>query len=193
MDVLLADSPFFEQSGGGVTVSGGEPLVSHKFVIELFKQCKENYIHTAIDTTGYAPWDKFKSVLEYTDLVLYDLKHMDPSVHQELTGVSNKLILQNLEKIFAETKTQVVIRIPVIPGANDSSENMEATALFMKRIGARQVDLMPYHRMGMGKFAGLGREYSLSMEVVSPTSESIKKIQCIFETHHLTCNISGNN
>ncbi len=191
MDVLVADSPFFVRSGGGVTVSGGEPLLSHEFVIELFKQCKENYIHTAIETTGYAPWDKFKSVLEYTDLVLYDLKHMDPIVHKELTGVSNELILQNLEKIFTDTKAQVVIRIPVIPRANDSNKNMEATALFMKKIGARQADLMPYHRMGMGKFAGLGREYPLGTEVVSPTNESIKEIQSIFEANHLACNIGG--
>jgi pyruvate formate lyase activating enzyme len=191
MDVLVADSPFFVRSGGGVTVSGGEPLVSHEFVIELFKQCKENYIHTAIETTGYAPWDQFQSVLEYTDLVLYDLKHMDPIVHKELTGVSNELILQNLEKIFTDTKAQVVIRIPVIPRANDSNKNMEASALFMKKIGARQVDLMPYHRMGMGKFAGLGREYPLGMEVVPPANERIKEIQCIFEANHLACNMDG--
>lgn len=193
MDRVIADASLLVQSGGGVTVSGGEPLISHEFVLELFKQCKEHYIHTAIETTGYASWDKFRTVLEYTDLALYDLKHMDPVVHKELTGVANELIRQNLEKVFAETKTQVIIRIPVIPGANDSNENMEATALYMKKIGAKQVDLMPYHRMGMGKYASLNRKYPLGVEVASLTKERILEIQRIFLDNNIICNLSGNN
>jgi pyruvate formate lyase activating enzyme len=191
LDVLVADSPFFVRSGGGVTISGGEPLVAHEFVIELLRQCKENYIHTALDTTGYAPWEQLQAILEYTDLVLYDLKHMDPAVHEELTGVSNDLILRNAERILTETKTEVIIRVPVIPGANDSNENMEASAQFMRRIGARQVDVMPYHRMGMNKFAGLGMEYLLAPEVAPPSAGRMREITRIFEANRIGCTIGG--
>ncbi|PSH03430.1 MAG: Phenylacetate decarboxylase activating enzyme [Acidobacteria bacterium] len=193
MEILEADQPFFVQSGGGVTVSGGEPLLSHEFLRELFKRCKQSYIHTAIETTGYAPWDNFKSVLEYTDLALFDVKHMDPVIHKQLTGVSNELIHSNLEKVFAETKTQVVIRIPVIPGGNDTVENMQATAKFMKKIGAREVDLMPYHRMGMGKYAGLGREYPMPPGVETPPAEKINELKAVFESNGIVCHIGGNH
>nr|AVQ67927.1 phenylacetate decarboxylase activating enzyme [uncultured bacterium] len=193
MEILEADQPFFVQSGGGVTVSGGEPLVHHQFLRELFRRCKQSFIHTAIETTGYAPWDNFKSVLEYTDLALFDVKHMDPIRHKELTGVSNELILKNLEKVFAETRTQVVVRIPVIPEGNDTVENMQATAQFMKKIGAREVDLMPYHRMGTGKYAGLGREYPLPMSLETPPVEKIKELKGVFESNGIVCHIGGNH
>ena len=191
MEKIEADIPFFRKSGGGVTLSGGEPLVHDKFCRDFFRECKENYIHTAIETTGYAPWEKFKAVLQYTDLVLYDVKHMNSAIHKELTGVPNELILENLEKVRTETQASVIIRIPVIPGANDTNENMEATAEFAKKAGVGIVHILPYHRMGMGKYYGLGREYPLGEEVESPSDERMQAIQKIFQAHGLKCGIGG--
>jgi pyruvate formate lyase activating enzyme len=191
MDTLLADEPFFRQSGGGVTLSGGDPLQHEEFDRELFKQCRENCIHTAVETSGYVSWEKFKPVLDYTDLVLYDLKHIDPIAHKEFTGVSNELILRNLERILTETSVSVVVRVPVIPCANDSDDDMKAIAQFANKIGVREVDLMPYHRLGTGKYAGLGRTYPLGLEVTEPSKERIKDIQRIFQANHLVCSVGG--
>ena len=191
MEKIIADEIFYRNSGGGVTLSGGEALMQPEFCRELFKECRNMYIHTAIETSGYAPWEKLKGILEYTDLVLYDIKHMEPTVHKELTGVSNESIFKNLEAIFALAKVPTIIRVPVIPGANDSDENIEATARFMNKVGAKAVDIMPYHRLGTGKYAGLGREYPLGMDVIAPTDKRMKEIQGIFEAHNLTCSIGG--
>lgn len=186
------DVPFFLKSGGGVTLSGGEPLVYDKFSADLLCECQENYIHTALETSGYAQWDKVKSVVQYTDLVLYDVKHMDSATHKTLTGVPNELILENLEKIRKEMpQVSVVIRVPVIPGANDTDENMEATALFAKKVGVGIVHILAYHRMGMGKYYGLGKEYPLGEEVESPSDERMEAIQKIFQAHGLKCGIGG--
>lgn len=191
MEKVMADEIFYQNSGGGVTLSGGEALTQSEFCRELFKECRDQYVHTAIETTGYAAWEKLKGVLDYTDLVLFDLKHMDPAVHKELTGVSNELILKNLEEIFARTKVPTIIRLPVIPGANDSNENMEATARFMNKIGAKEINIMPYHRLGTGKYAGLGKEYPMEMDINAPGDERMKEIQGIFEAHNLKCTIGG--
>ncbi len=191
MDILLDDEPFFRKSGGGVTVSGGEPMVHPEFVKELFIECQDNYIHTAMETCGYVAWDVFKEVLKYTDLVLYDIKHMDPEIHKELTGVTNEVILENLRKIVSETSTEAIIRIPVIPGANDTNENMHATAQYAKEIGIREVHILPYHRMGMGKYIGLGIEYPLGESVESPSNERMETIRDIFRSYGLICKIGG--
>lgn len=189
MGKVVADEAFYQNSGGGVTLSGGEALMQSEFCTELFKECRKNYIHTAIETCGYAPWEKFKELLDYTDLVLYDVKHMDSDIHKELTGVSNELILRNLEAIFTQTKVPTIIRVPVIPGANDSNENLEATARFTKKIGAKEVNIMAYHRLGTGKYAGLGREYPFGMDVITPSEARMKEVKGIFEAHGLTCAI----
>lgn len=189
MEKIIADEMFYQNSGGGVTLSGGEALMQSEFCTELFKECQDKYVHTAIETCGYAPWERLKGVLDYTDLVLYDIKHMDPNIHKELTGVSNEVILKNLEGILALTRVSTIIRVPVIPGANDSDENIEATARFIKKAGAKEVNIMAYHRLGTGKYAGLGREYPLGMDVIVPTNERMKEIQGIFEAHNLTCTI----
>lgn len=192
MERIEADAPFFRNSGGGVTLSGGEPLVHAEFCQALFEECKDNYVHTTIETTGYAPWEKIKPVLEYTDLVLYDIKHMDSEVHKDLTGVGNELILENLKKIVAETKASVIVRIPVIPGLNDSDENMHATAAFAREAGVGIVHILPYHRMGMGKYEGLCRKYHIDEDMESPSDERMEEIQKIFQSHQLKCGIGGN-
>ena len=127
------DSPFYRRSNGGVTVGGGEPTMQIEFVTAFLKRCKQTYIHTAIETCGYVKWDNMENLLKYVDLVYIDIKHMDPKVHKEITGVSNELILENAKKISAIKS--MIIRIPVIPGCNDSDDNIAVTARFAFDLG----------------------------------------------------------
>lgn len=158
---LLRDRIFFDESGGGVTLSGGEPLVQAPFVVELLRLLRTEGVHTAIDTCGFAPWPNLREVAELADLVLYDLKLMDSARHEAATGVSNGLILENL-RALADLHPDIWVRIPVIPGVNDDDANVDATAEFVRSVpGLRQVDLLPYHPTGEAKFARLGKHYAL--------------------------------
>ena len=151
------DRPFYRRSGGGVTVGGGEPLAQYKFTVELLKAAHDTYLHTALETCGYAQWPHFKAVLEHVDLLQFDIKHMDPVKHRELTGQSNELILDNLRKVRSVKEPRdTVIRIPVVPGYNDSEGNIRDTADFAAGLGFRQVELVPYHRLGTSKYAQYG-------------------------------------
>ena len=157
---VIRDKPFYQNSGGGVTVSGGEPLLQADFVAELFKHLRESGIHTCLDTCGYANANSWEKVLPYTDLVLYDLKMIDTQAHRKLTGKSNDKILAGI-KLVAELKIPVIVRIPVITGANDSEENMKATARFCIDTNINEVNLLPYHRFGESKYSMLDRRYRL--------------------------------
>ncbi len=152
MHRLLRDKPFFEESGGGVTVSGGECLCQPEFTLALLKQCKQNNIHTAVDTTGYVKWNIIESVLPFTDLFLYDLKCMDSALHKQVTGVPNELILDNARKI-AQAGGRFWIRIPVIPLLNDSVEHFNKYGAFLSEIkeAIELVQLLPYHTLGVSK------------------------------------------
>ena len=152
MHRLLRDKPFFDESGGGVTVSGGECLCQPKFTLELLKRCKDYGIHTAIDTTGFVKWESVEEVIPYTDLFLYDLKCMDSALHKQVIGVPNELILENARKI-AGAGGRIWIRIPVIPLLNDSEGHFERYAAFLSEIrdAVEIVQLLPYHRMGVSK------------------------------------------
>jgi len=157
------DRPFYRRSGGGVTLGGGEPLAQHRFAAELLKAAQGSYLHTAIETCGHAPWPHLEAVLEHVDLLHFDVKHMDPARHEELTGQSNELILDNLRKVSSIKSPQdVIIRIPVVPGYNDSVENIGATAEFAAGLGFRSIELIPYHRMGTSKYAQYGMAYPLT-------------------------------
>lgn len=160
VQVVNKDTLFYRNSGGGVTVSGGEPTHQAEFVKALLARCHESGLHTALDTCGLVEWDVLEGILEYADLVLFDLKHMDSEEHRKLTGVGNEIILQNLERL-AKLK-QVVVRIPLIPGLTDSKTNIEASGEFLARIGASRVDVVPYHQLGMGKYERLGKKYALT-------------------------------
>ena len=129
LKTVLRDKPYYDSSGGGVTFSGGECMLQMDFLIEILKKCKENGIHTAVDTAGHIPFQSFEKILPYTDLFLYDIKIIDTEKHKQYVGVGNELILENLKKLF-KAKVKIWIRIPVISGVNDSIEEMQLIKKF---------------------------------------------------------------
>jgi pyruvate formate lyase activating enzyme len=156
---VLKDVRFYAHSGGGVTLSGGEATAQPHFALSLLQKCKEAGLHTALDTCGYASWTQLKKLLAYTDLVLYDIKHLDPRRHLAATGRDNRLILANIRKIAGWKPFR--IRIPLIPGFNDSPEEVRAIARFVKNeLNSEDIDLLPYNRLGEGKYAFLDKSHS---------------------------------
>ena len=161
MNIVERDMVYYENSGGGVTFSGGEPTMQSRFLATCLKSCKEKGIHTAIDTSGLTQWSVLEKMLPYIDLFLFDVKHMDDERHKELTGVSNKLILQNLRKLSEHGKI-IWIRIPLIPGLNDSEENFQHVAEFVKPLtGVQRVTLLPYNKAAGAKYEFIGEVYDL--------------------------------
>jgi pyruvate formate lyase activating enzyme len=184
----VRDKPFYENSRGGITASGGEALLQVDFIVDLFKLCKNTHIHTCLDTCGYVASDAWAKILPHTDLILFDIKHIDPSIHQTHTGKSNQKILQNL-KIVADSEVPVIIRIPVIPGINDSSENIRGIARYVANLHRiKEVNLLPYHRFGTNKYKMLDRRYKLS-ELTAPEHAQIEKLLKIFESLNLNCSV----
>lgn len=162
MEVIDKEAVFYDESGGGVTFSGGEPLMQPEFLKQLLQSCKDHGYHTAVDTSGHAPWQRLEEVLPFTDLFLYDLKHHDDELHQKYTGGSLRLILDNLSRL-AQKHTNIVIRIPVVPGINDSAADNEAFAKIITGLGSiRQVHLLPYHNMAQHKYKHWGKENKLT-------------------------------
>jgi pyruvate formate lyase activating enzyme len=167
---VAKDSLFYSRSGGGLTLSGGEPAFQPEFALEILRRYKieERGRHTTIETCGHVPWSHLERVLAYTDLVLYDIKVMDPEEHRRFTGVDNQLILENVVRI-AQMEKGLVIRVPLIPGYTDSQENVRRTAEFVRELpGVEEVHLLPYHRLGEPKYPRLGREYALQGTDVAP-------------------------
>jgi pyruvate formate lyase activating enzyme len=159
---ITRDTAFYDESGGGVTFSGGEPLLQGDFLLALLKACKERDLHTALDTCGYAPTETLNRVREVVDLFLYDLKAMDDTRHREVTGVSNKLILENLRLLNAHGH-RVILRVPLIPGVNDDDETIrEIGALARSLACVERVDVLPYHRIGIDKYGQLRTSHPLS-------------------------------
>jgi pyruvate formate lyase activating enzyme len=189
---VKADEIFYQRSGGGVTLSGGEPLAQPEFDIALLKLCKDAGINTALDTSGYERWETLRRVLNYVDLVLYDFKHMDPVEHKKCTGVSNDLILDNARKIHHESSIPILARVPIIPGYNDSVENIEATARFIatELDNSTKVHLLPYHRLGEIKYERLERP-GKSVSIEPPSEERMSKLKKMVESFGLTVYIGG--
>jgi len=173
-----SDKLFYQNSGGGVTISGGEPLSQWEFVHQLLRECKQKGLHTALDTCGYALWEAMEKVLEYTDLVLFDIKHMDSSQHRKGTGKSNSLILENARK--AAAKTKVWLRFPLIPGYNDSEGNIKGVAELGGGLEVEKVSLLPYHEWGKAKYEKLGRRYPFK-NTQPPSDERVQEVQKIME------------
>jgi pyruvate formate lyase activating enzyme len=189
---VVEDAIFYERSGGGLTLTGGEPMAQPDFAYELLRQYKvrERGGHTAIETCGFVDWPTLSRILEYTDLVLYDIKHMDSDHHFRLMGVSNELILQNARRI-AESSSRLVIRLPLIPGINDTRENIRKTAAFAHKLPhVEELDLLPYHGLGEKKYARLGREYALA-RTPSLTPSRLAEIRSLVESYGLRVKIGG--
>ena len=154
------DRPFHEDSGGGATISGGEPLMQPEFLLDLLTACRSHEIHTAVNTSGYAPREDLLAVARLTDLFLYDLKSLDDARHRRYTGVSNRLILDNLQAL-GQVHGRIWIRVPLIPNVNDDLASQEAIVRLAGSIpGVRQVNLLPYHMTGVAKYAHLGKPHA---------------------------------
>ncbi|MBP1761871.1 MAG: glycyl-radical enzyme activator family protein [Firmicutes bacterium] len=164
LDRVEEDSIFYTRSGGGITLSGGEPLVQADFAAELLKEAKQRGMDTAIETTGFSDWENIAKVLKYVDTLHFDIKCMDSEKHKKHTGVSNEKILDNFKRICAEFPGKtIVVRTPVIPGFNDTEEDILAVVDFLRNITRPvEYELMGYHRFGEGKYAALGKTYPLS-------------------------------
>lgn len=192
METIKKDMVFYRKSSGGVTFSGGEPLTQPKFLKELVKECQKLGIHTALETCGFFNWEAARQTVGLLDFIMFDLKHMDADQHTYLTGVSNEKILGNAKKMAA-LGIPMVIRIPVIPSINDSRENIQATAEFVldHLPGILGIEILPYHRLGLVKYAALGMEYQLSH--ISPPDEAhMKMLQDIITDSGVAC-ITGDS
>jgi len=180
MQQVMKDIKYYQKSGGGVTISGGEPTIQAEFIIEVLKQCKEKGIHTALETSGFTDWLKLKDVLEYVDLIHYDIKHMDAKEHLRLTGKSNGLILDNLQKISKDRADSIVIGFPVTPNCNDTQNNINSLIKLLKKTNINKIDVFPFHKLGQHEYEELGLEYKFSgLEV--PSENYLNKIKDFFK------------
>jgi pyruvate formate lyase activating enzyme len=191
MKVIRKETLLMDQSGGGVTFSGGEPLQHPELLLGLLKACNKEGIHTAVDTCGHAETETLLEVAKYTDLFLYDLKHMDPLKHKEFTGVSNRLILENLQHL-SEFGSRINIRIPLIDGFNADEGNIEATAKFVAGLPGepKLVNLLPYHGIASAKYQKLGGIYDPG-DSKEPGKEKVEKVISIFQKKGLLVSVGG--
>ena len=190
MEEIKKDIVFYDQSGGGVTFSGGEPLMQADFLSELLQRCRQAGIHTAVDTSGYAEWETIEAILRRVDLFLYDLKLIDDADHRKYTGVSNTLILENLSRLSA-AKAKIIIRVPLIPDITDTPRNLEDIAGTLKSInGSFAIDLLPYNKIAEDKF----RRFDLAPRlkaVPGRSDEEIKQLAGLFEACGYGVTIGG--
>jgi pyruvate formate lyase activating enzyme len=187
---VLRDRVFFDESGGGVTFGGGEPLVQAPFVVDVLRRLRAEGVHTALDTCGFVPWEHLQNAAVLSDLVLFDLKLMDSARHEAATGVGNERILHNL-RALAALHPNIWIRIPVIPGVNDDDANITATAEFLSTLPHRlRVGLLPYHPTGEAKFARLGKHYA-HHGTVAPTVRQLNALAAHFHARGLPATIEG--
>jgi pyruvate formate lyase activating enzyme len=190
MTEIERDVAFYDESGGGVTFSGGEPLAQPRFLRELLRACRAREIHSAVDTCGYVAWEVLADLREYVDLFLYDLKLMDDAGHRAFTGVSNGLILRNLEAL-AHHRHAIILRVPVIPGINDDAENLRRVGAFAAALpSVERLDLLPYHRTGIEKYERVHMVYGLP-DVRPPSEERLAEIAHILQGFGLRVQTGG--
>ena len=189
VDELKKEENLFRRAGGGVTLSGGEPLAQPEFARELLKACKEKGWHTAIETSAYAPKRVIREIFPFIDVALTDIKAINPFIHREHTGVDNRIILENLLRIAQIT--QLVVRVPVIPGVNDNVEEIQAITEFAKLLrGVDSLHLLPYHTYGENKYALLGRIYPMG-ETAPVSEEKMEQLKATVEAQGFECQIGG--
>ena len=190
MPEILADLPYYKRSGGGLTLSGGEILAQADFARELLKRAKEEGLHTAVETALNAPYELVESIIPYVDLWLVDIKHLDSLKHREYTGANNERILENIRKL-TDTGVDVTVRTPIIPGFNDTSEDVRAISKFAASLrGVREHHLLPFHRLGKDKYDGLGRKYAYA-DAEPPTKEKMEYLLACAQESGLKCQIGG--
>lgn len=187
VEIVMKDAPYYKFSGGGVTFSGGEATSQPFFLYETAKKLKEKGITTCIETCGYSKWENYEKILPYMDYFFFDLKTIDETDHKKLTGVSNKLILENYEKL-AKATCNVTVRIPIIPSLNDTDKNIDLTIEFLKRVTPGcHVSLLPYHRLGTSKYDKLDMTYQLD-NLIPPSNEAMQALKQRFKSQgfHIT-------
>ena len=190
LNEVLLDMPYYRRSNGGVTLSGGEILAQPDFARDLLRACKEHGLHTAIESSGNADYSEIEKILPYLDLFLLDIKHVDSEKHKKFTTASNERILENAKKI-ANSDVELIIRTPVIPTFNDTPLEIKAISKFASSLpNVKEHHLLPYHRLGQDKYAGLNREYTLS-HITPPSKEKMEYLLSIAEESGLKCQIGG--
>lgn len=187
---IQKDEPFYDQSGGGVTISGGEPLCQPEALLALLKGCAARGIHRIVDTSALAPTETLLRIAQYTNLFLIDLKHMDTARHQHYTGAANELILHNLQQLAAGDHP-VRVRVPLIPGVNDDSDNIRATGAFVAGCKSVEgIDVLPYHPSATAKYKKLGRQYK-GMQFTVPSQEQLHYTVSLLKEHVSDVRIGG--
>ena len=173
VSVALRDAPFYKNSGGGLTLSGGEPTLQPDFCEAILRRCRAEDIHTAVETCGLAHWEVFERLAPHVCLWLYDVKVVDSEKHRELTGAPNDMILTNVRKL-CERGAKLLVRLPLVPGMNDSAEDLRALAAFLEEIKPSEgVEILPYHQLGKGKYERLRKPYAME-GVAAPTRDAME-------------------
>lgn len=183
LSIVERDKQFYEKSKGGITLGGGSPLLQPEFTFQLLKESKKRNLNTALETCGLSNWENLKRVLDFLDCLFLDIKCMDSRIHRELTGVTNEVILENAKKasqVVNSAGKAMIVRIPVISGLNDSEKNIAATASFViEHLKAvKEIELLPYHRLGSSKYEWLDRPYTLS-DLGPPEEQELQRIKNI--------------
>lgn len=190
MKTVLKDMPYYKRSGGGLTLSGGESLLQPEFAVALLKAAKDAGLNTAIETTAIADKEVIEKFLPVTDLFLMDIKHFDSEKHKAFTTKPNEKILANA-KYIAKNAKKLIIRVPVIPGFNDTREEIGQIAAFTTLLhNVNEIHLLPYHRMGRDKYTGLGRDYPMG-DVLPPSAEKMEELKRVAEAFGLIAKIGG--
>ncbi len=184
MEEVEKDWLFYKNSGGGVTFGGGEATLYPDFVDAVASRCKSKDIHTAIETCGFGEWAVLERATRHVDLVLYDIKHMDSDVHRAFCGQGNELILANLAKLSRLRRSDIVVRVPILPGLNDDETHVRRLAHFVSTLGdgVKSVELLAYHRFGLKKYERLGREYELK-DLGVPDDDCLAAIKEVMESY----------
>ena len=192
MEIVKKDMPYYQRSGGGITLSGGECLLQPEFSLALLQAAKDMGISTAIESMAFAKYETIEKILPYLDTYLMDIKHTNPKKHKEFTGHENVRMMENAVKVASSRQVELIIRVPVIPTFNDTEEELLDIAKFADTLpGVRQIHILPYHNFGQGKYEGLGRDYPMG-DAKKPTDEQMKKFQrAIEENTSLHCQIGG--
>lgn len=192
LDTVQKDMPYFLRSGGGITLSGGECTLQPEFAAALLQGAKDMGISTAIESMAYAKYESIEKLLPYLDTYLMDIKHMDPKKHEQFTGRENTRMLENAKKVAASRQCELIIRVPVVPGFNDTEAEILEIAKFAASLpGVQQIHLLPYHNFGQGKYESLGRDYPMG-DAPIPSADKMDSLKAVVEKNTaLYCQIGG--